>query len=456
MSYGCEPEYISSTSKLRFSTDTLLLDTIIVGLGTETSNLLRLYNKGNENVNNIRLSLAGGNESPFLINVSGRKGSSFTNLQLSKNDSLYVFVQAKINPSNLNDIFYPVMDSIIVESGENRIVSVLRVVVINANYVSGTIGDVTWEKNAQIYLDKDLTVAANSTLTIKEGCRVYLNNNVKLIVEGSIKAMGTKENPILFGGARQGLLAGVFNYQQVSGVWNQIWLKNTSKDNTFSYCTISNAKIGIVVGEEAKEGKVDLTLRNSTLTYNGVADILSYNGQLLISNCLLSNSEQQLIAIGGKLEVIQTTIANYFEWRNSTTYTKPSVVLSNYNYLNDKDKSTYNLESALFYNSIITGNSSNEILLQTLENTSISPKFKYCLLKQADEKDDEHYTHIIYSKSPLFVSTTYFEYDFELTDKSPCMNTGGLDYIGQYPNDIEDIVRDGKPDIGAYEYVLKK
>ena len=32
---------------------------------------------------------------------------------------------------------------------------------------------------------------------------------------------------------------------------------------------VITAKIGIVVGEEAKEGKVDLTLRNSTLTYNG-------------------------------------------------------------------------------------------------------------------------------------------------------------------------------------------
>ena len=47
---------------------------------TETSNLLRLYNKGNENVNNIRLSLAGGNESPFLINRITSYNVCYTNL----------------------------------------------------------------------------------------------------------------------------------------------------------------------------------------------------------------------------------------------------------------------------------------------------------------------------------------------------------------------------------------
>ncbi|MBL4587070.1 MAG: hypothetical protein JKX84_08460 [Flavobacteriales bacterium] len=64
---------------------------------------------------------------------------------------------------------------------------------------NGTInGSTTWLEGTVHHISSDLLVATGDTLTIEAGCWVLIDSAVNMIVNGMIKAEGTRENPISF------------------------------------------------------------------------------------------------------------------------------------------------------------------------------------------------------------------------------------------------------------------
>lgn len=83
---SCKKEDDFNTSQsfsLRFSTDTILFDTIFTTIGSTTEFLL-VYNDENKPVKISSIRLANGNSSLFRLNVDGTPGKIFNDIEIGK------------------------------------------------------------------------------------------------------------------------------------------------------------------------------------------------------------------------------------------------------------------------------------------------------------------------------------------------------------------------------------
>ena len=69
-----------------FSTDLVKFDTVFTTVGSATQNF-RVYNPYNYDIK-VDVYLAGGDHSPFSINVDGVAGTSFRNVEIPAKDSI--------------------------------------------------------------------------------------------------------------------------------------------------------------------------------------------------------------------------------------------------------------------------------------------------------------------------------------------------------------------------------
>ena len=113
--HSCIDESISSDPglKLSFSKDTLFFDTVFTTIGSSTAKI-KVYNPNEKNLKISALGLGMGSQSPYKINVNGfaKPDNQFTDIELRTNDSLFIFVEVKIDPTNVNTPVF-VKDSII-------------------------------------------------------------------------------------------------------------------------------------------------------------------------------------------------------------------------------------------------------------------------------------------------------------------------------------------------------
>src|SRR6187549_663475 len=101
--FSCKKESFNDSpdARLQTSTDRVRFDTVFTSLGSVTQRFTIV----NDNDQKLRLSnirLAGGTSSFFAINVDGTAGTSFSDLELNANDSMYVFVKVTIDPNAAN------------------------------------------------------------------------------------------------------------------------------------------------------------------------------------------------------------------------------------------------------------------------------------------------------------------------------------------------------------------
>ena len=100
----------SSDALLRASEDTLHFDTVFTTLGS-TTQYLKLFNQNDAKLNISSIELMGGASSFFKLNVDGLPGTSFKNIEMEANDSLYFFASVRIDP-NIANLPFLVRDSI--------------------------------------------------------------------------------------------------------------------------------------------------------------------------------------------------------------------------------------------------------------------------------------------------------------------------------------------------------
>ncbi|MCH2224155.1 MAG: hypothetical protein MK066_05245, partial [Crocinitomicaceae bacterium] len=93
---SCKKPLIFSNGNLDFSLDTLVFDTVFTTVGSTTESF-KFYNRDNRTVNIEQIQLMGGESSPFRINVDGVSGTTFADVEMEGNDSLFVFVEVTLN-----------------------------------------------------------------------------------------------------------------------------------------------------------------------------------------------------------------------------------------------------------------------------------------------------------------------------------------------------------------------
>lgn len=390
--------------KVHFSQDSVLFDTVFTTIGSATRNI-RVVNTNSQKIKISEIRLGGGSNSRFIINVDGQKGTTFSDLEIAGNDSMYIFIQVNIDPTNQNSPVIVNDDIIVTVNGNVQQVhleawgqdayyhypssaikfqdgSYLSYSIINENQASYDLinGEYVLKNDKPHVVYGYLVVDTLQKLKIPAGTKMYMNYKAGLWVYqgGQMQVLGQKDNEVIFQGARREK-----DYADEPGQWDRIWINEGSDNNVIDYAIIKNGYIGVqteVLGNTIG-GPGRLKLTNTKIQNMSMWGLYSlayhiYGGNNVVSNC----QEYSLnIVLGGTYTFIHCTFANY--WDKDKAREKSTINLNNHT-----DTQILPLDSCYFGNCIIDGKLSNEINLDldyTSNDPVLKPKpfFSSCLMK---------------------------------------------------------------------------
>ncbi len=448
---SCKKEnfYTGNDAKLKFSIDTLQFDTVFTTIGSATRYFI-VYNIQNKPIKISSIRLAKGNQSFFRMNVNGISTKEIKNVEVEAKDSLFIFVEVKIDPTNQNN---PVVIQDSIEFHLNGNMQDIDLVafgqdvhLINAQIISE---HTTWIADKPYLIYNSMLVDSNVTLTIEAGATLYFHHKSRMYIKGTLIANGSLQSPIIFRGDRLESW-----YQKIPGQWDGIYFVMGSKDNVMNYCEVRNAIIGIQADTLASLTQPTLTISNSKILNMNVAGIFAQGSTIKAWNCIIANCGQFAIAltIGGSYEFYHCTIYNTWYYTNRQT---PSVWLNNYYQDIYGNIQVRPLEKATFANCIIYGNRETEIIIDKFPSSPVfAYEFRNCLIKAGNDLNTQNQTNwinIYKNEQPKFIDASNEK--FELDSLSFCIDKGDL-FIGtQYPWDYKGNSRisDAKPDLGAIE-----
>lgn len=471
---ACVPEDNISDDpsySLSFSSDTLIFDTVFTTIGS-TTRYLKVYNYNDKSVNISRIWLAGGMSSQYRINIDGDPSTSVNDIVLHKGDSMFVFVKVTVDPTNIHTPLI-VTDSILFDiNGKLQDVD-LAAWGQDAHFYVGNkkIGGLSYpytilaEEGETVVWSDDKphvvygwgVVDSTGRLEIGPGTDIHFHQNSGLWIYrgGSIQVNGEKDSLVTFQGDRL-----EYDFQDLPGQWDRIWINEGSINNEFNYAVIKNGFIGLQA-ETTQESMGNSLILNNTIVQNmsrwGLFTV-AYN--VTASNSLFINCAENtaFITTGGDLDFRHCTFGNYW---NQTVRLDPSFTLSNNLIIPDGEGGYVTLLGnldAYFGNCIIYGNLDEEILYSNDETVTFDYKFDHCLLKtEMDISDESFYPNSIQNKDPLFID--YSSFNFRLDTLSPASDIGSYEIINSslvnLEMDLDENSRmmDEGPDLGAYEFV---
>ena len=450
---SCKKEHFSDdpSAKLFFSVDTLMFDTVFTSIGTITLEFT-VHNPNKESVMISSISMGKGTGSFFRMNVDGRKGLFVEDVPIEGGDSLYVFVEATIDPLNVNNPMV-VQDSIVFITNSNMQDVDLLAWGQDVHLINGeVINSQTWINDKPYLIYNSMMVDTFEVLTISPGTRLYFHKGSSMYISGTLKVNGTLDEPVFFQGDRLDEM-----YKDIPGQWSGIYFINGSAGNEINYANIFNGITGIHLGNfYSNDPPPDLKLSNTIIQHMTYAGISSVGAEIEANNCLISDCGAFTTALttGGSYEFIQCTFANYWGWSHRAT---PTFLLSNYYNLNDTAFFTGDLVQADFGNCIIYGSLENEVFVDELETGGVfNYTFNHCLIKadtSVDVADLANFNNVWVNEEPGFIFPG--EFNFQLDTLAFAKDLGLLQIAEPFPIDLLGSSRldDSGPDLGAYERI---
>lgn len=466
-----DPVHDSDIVNLSFSLDTLRFDTVFTELGSITRSF-KIYNNESSSVIVSNLKLNSAATSFFRLNVDGFEGPDISNFRIEPNDSIYVFVEATIDPNQpLSASPFVIEELISITANESEYVVYLEAWGQNANYrpnrfsaaqintlpcVGGTI---IWN-DPKPYVIYGVLVVDNCRLVISEGTKIYVHGGVAIndigiysdgilfISEsGSISSNGTVANPVSIQSDRL-----EESFQDDSGQWRGIVIQAGSQNNSFEYTDIKHAIQGISVDSAAT-----LDLNSVSIGYTSDSGLSASHAIVTAKNCLFYENGANGINFnfGGQYQVDYCSIANYNNQGSALS-------MNNFRCIDPmcEEPPLYFPLRARFNNCIIAGNEEDEISLFDL--TAGEPGFfdyqinnSVVIVDELIEDDAfpdffDHCNNCIDASRSDTLFLNIEEIDFHLDTMSIA-----LDKAVAIPNiniDIEGSPRpDVGPDIGCYE-----
>lgn len=469
---ACKRDFFAEggPGSLTFSTDTIIFDTVFTTVGSIT-HTLKVYNNNDNPITINSIDLAHQN-SPgvYRINVDGVSGTHAEDINIAANDSIYVFVEATINPVAGN-LPYLITDSLLFRTNgvtqdvdlvaygqnahfytphDNFFIS--ETDTINYRYYSIS-EDATWSNDLPHVVYGYIIIEPTATLTIEEGTQVHFHKNSGIMVGnpilsgnngGTLLVNGSLGNEVVFQGDRLDDW-----YQDVAGQWDRIWLTPGSINTQVNYAIIRNGTIGLQADTLGNSNE-KLIVNNTIIENMSDIGILAQGSRVTGTNNVVTNCGRYslVLNIGGTYDFKHCTFANYWTYSSRNT---PAILLNNYYEDASGNIQLRPLEQANFTNCIISGYLAGELELQNNSGTAFNYELNNCLLKLHPDSTLAGLTQAnsikIQLSDSIFVNVQ--EKDFRLHALSPAINAGTNIGISL---DILENSRDATPDIGAYEF----
>ncbi len=469
---GCYEEKFTNdpSDTLTFSTDTLSFDTVLTAVSTVTRHF-KVYNPHDLFLRIDEITVKGAAAGFFRINADGTSGELITGLQVPPHDSIYVFVEATIDPDQPESVSPFILEAFVsftVNQQEQKVVLIAWGQ--NANYIPGPdrpnrilvlscdLGTVTWDDPKPYVLYGTLLIDS-CTLRLPPGTRLYIhggiaNNELGIYNEGLIYTLpkgrieveGTVDRPVIIRDDRI--------EPDYAGAWAGIRLGPESGPHSFSHMRLENGLLGIFADSASSA-----TLDHSIIAFTDGPAFYGRHAQATVSNCLFYENGGQALALtfGGDYVVNYCTMANF----GNTT---EALLLNNY-YCSDplcSEGALLNKLVARVNNSIIIGSASDEVWISDAGmpgNDLLDIQMSHNMVVVDDLLDNNYFPQFFES-----ICTDCFAYhpgdtlfadllmeNFHL-DTFSVAEQKGIPLPG-FPDDLEGVVRDAvMPDIGCYEF----
>lgn len=448
--FSCKKESFitSADARVSFSADTLKFDTVFTTTGS-VSLSFKIFNDNNQKLRLSSVSIVGGSNSPFKINVDGITGPVVSNIEIEASDSIYVFVTVTVNP-NANNIPFVIRDSIQISyNGINKLIQ-LEAWGQNAHFFRNKRinNDESWNNDLPYVILGSLVIDPGKTLTINKGCRIFVHADAPIIVDGTLLVNGLKDSVdrVYFRGDRLDE-----PYKDFPAGWPGIFFRSSSKDNIFNYAVINNAYQACALVEPSPNANPKLILNECVIDNAYDAGIIAINSSVSARNCLISNSGKNIVlAKGGNYQFTHCTVASisnsYIFHRDPVLYVSNFITVNNTPVVSDLN--------AVFRNCIFwgeNGTTENEVVVSKSGSGVFNVNFDNNLWKVKTDPLNITSNQIINNQNPLFdsiyVSKRFF--NFRLKENSPARNiatnVGVITDLDGKPRPV------GIPDLGCYE-----
>jgi hypothetical protein len=481
---SCRTDFdtVASSGNLKFSKDTVYLDTVFKNIGSSTYQL-KVYNKTKNDISIPTVQLKKGLSSKYRMTVdgmSGNNGKIFNNVTLLAKDSLYIFIEttADITDADPTDFLYT--DEIQFDSGANlqqvALVTLIQDAVflypkqnpdgskekikIDGKDVDGFYlnendpvngNELIFTKQKPYVIYGYAGVPQNKTATFEAGARVFFHANSGLYVDNkaSLQIKGTNstteklENEVVFEGDRLESL-----YDDIPGQWKSVILSNGSTNHFINHLTLKNAITGLDI---RSQDNTTIQIKNTQIYNCAEYGILAQNARINGENIVINYTGLASLSCvyGGNYLFTHCTFNN--NWSNS-----PQFAVNLSNNLAGATPETNPLTQATFNNCIIYGSNTNEFNLSKNTNAAFVYQLNNCLLKFSSSStnpdyqfktDAVHYNQIILNENPKFYDASNNKFNIDNT--SSAFAKGNQDYI--IPLDIIGATRTSPPDLGAYQ-----
>jgi len=459
---------------VRTSLDTLTFDTVFTQIGT-TTKFIKLYNdeEGTILIDDIRLA---NTSNIFRLNIDGHLVNEFQGLELAAKDSVYIFVEATIDPEQPLDASpYIIEDHLHINIGGNEKTILLEAWGQNAVYVLGNdgpsgigilncdLGEELWN-DERPYVIYGTLIIDSCQLILPAGAEVYVHGGVSfnqlgiytggliyVTENGNIQARGTVEEPVTIYSDRL-----EEDFEFVRGQYSGIVIGPLSQGTRLEHTTISNSAVGIRVDSLASA-----SLYNCEFSHTAGTGILGRQANIYAENCLMHNNGLSGIqmALGGNYEFNNCTIVNYDNQEEA-------ISLSNFQCLDQLCLEPPLLADlkVTFRNCLILGNDADEILLSDWTpdtEDDFDFRFDHCFVQVDELLDDDAWPTFFNRcenclnnppKDTLFIDMD--NYDFHLDTLSTPIDAGkNLPFIFTVDKDGNER-EDGAYDVGCYEFSL--
>jgi len=448
---SCKKEsFITSPeATIYISADTIKYDTVFVSTGSITQSF-KIFNTNNQKLLLSQVKLMGGSQSAFNININGIATDQLNNIEIAANDSIYVFVSVTINP-NSNNLPFIISDSISVKYNGNEKFVQLQAYGQNAHFINNQIieGNVTWTNDLPYVILGSLQIDTTATLNINAGCKIYTHADAPILVDGTMKINGEKNNEVIFNGDRLDT-----DYKDLPASWPGIYFRPTSSNNEMTFAVIKNANQAVVVSSPSINANPKLSIHQCIIDNAFDAGLLIKNSFVNVDNSLISNCGNNINIInGGEYHFTNCTAAafsNIF-----MLHRNPVLQVNNFSYENGN--LITNDISATFSNCIFWGDGGildDEVTINKEGGNLFNVIMSNCLYKSANGINNAVLNANIINEEPVFDSIDVIKnyYDFRMNNaiSSPAIDNGGNT---SFPLDLDNQPRQSgiSSDIGCYE-----
>lgn len=442
-------DYQTASHPLRFSKDTILLDTVFSTIRSQTY-VLKVYNQQNEDVTIPLIYLDKGINSQFKINVDGTPGTHennnrFVNVPIKAKDKISIFIE--VAPKSIDSTSLVADEDLIFNTlGNSQKVKLLTLIEDADFYYSagGNIkinSDLVWDKSKPKVIYGNLEIDNGSKLTIEEDSQIYFHKDASLIINNKSKLFvnGTLNSKVTFRSDRRNA-----RYDSLAGNWKQIKLMPQA-EATINYSLLKGGENAFYLEEGSKLNITNTEIYN--FLYSG---IYSEGGNVVGQNLAMNNFGLAALFVenGGNYNFTHCTFANYWNLTTGTTY---SVYLSNKQ--QNSAENIYKDLSVTFNNNIFWGRSANNLYLDNKNLKLFNYKFNTNLIRNSNLNinTDSNFNNTILDKDPLFNKTGYSNTVLSLKPNSPAKNNGNPNFSVTVPLDILGVDRALNPSLGAYQ-----